>query len=93
MKQFALFIFILCSILVGCAGTSEPAPTPEPLKCDNGGLLDGPEGSRLLVECNRDVPNPPDTCERQAPGDYVCNIYHTSEADCESFPGLCKPPQ
>lgn len=67
--------------LVACGASSS-----EPLECANGGV----ENERLVVVCNRDVPAPPASCERTAPGRYSCNILHTSADDCAALPGLCK---
>jgi hypothetical protein len=89
MKALALFIFILSSLLAGCAGESEP----EPVHCKADSLVQTPAGERLLIICSGDVENPPATCERQSEGRYACNIYHASQADCEAFPGMCEAPQ
>jgi hypothetical protein len=88
----ALFIFILCLLAFGCA--AESSETPDPLKCKSN-LTMTPDGMRLLIECNRDVPEPlpaDSYCDKQGAGVYVCNIYHASDADCKAFPGICDIP-
>lgn len=92
MKLSAIFIFIivLVSLLSGCAASTDL--TPDPLKCRSE-IIDTPDGRRLLVQCNQDVQNPPNVCEVEGDGNYLCNVYHADDAFCNTFPGVCAVPQ
>lgn len=89
----ALFIFIISLFAFGCAGEAidEPAPVP-PNVCRADSIVTTPNGRRLLVECTRDVENPPSVCESVGNGEYLCNVYHADQVFCETFPHVCDPP-
>lgn len=84
---------LLTFLLLGCAGESDDTPDQPPLKCTSS-VLETDDGTRLLIECNRDVPEPlpaDSYCDHEQTGLYVCNIFHASDADCKAFPGICNP--
>lgn len=82
----ALLIAVL--LLVGCAA-EKVEPEPEPLKCSPGGIVEKPEGLRLMIDCNRDVESFPEECIRVNVGVYECNTYHAGQVMCETFRGIC----
>jgi hypothetical protein len=73
-------------VLVGCSGEATPAPA---LACSDS-RVETPDGERLLVTCNRDVPAVPDACELVAASTYQCNWLHATAEQCDTFPGICK---
>ena len=88
MKTTAIFL----GLVIGALGCQDPDEYyRQPLSCDSH-VVDTPDGLRLLVECNRDVENPPAECVPQGDGAYSCNTYHADEAFCKTFPGTCVSP-
>lgn len=81
---FAAILFVAL-FLTSCAGHSESGV----LECSSS-VEERPEGRRLMVDCSRDVENPPPECEPLGGGAYSCTTLHTYAEFCETFPGVCK---
>lgn len=78
---------VFALVLLGCSAQVEPE---EPLKCTAGGIVEKPEGLRLMIDCNRDVGPFPTECVRVNVGVYECNTYHAGQVMCETFQGMCE---
>jgi hypothetical protein len=75
---------LCCCAFVGCGGESVDCP----LACTST-VEERPEGRRLVVQCTRDVSDPPPECQPLGDGAYSCNTLHTYAEFCETFPGAC----
>lgn len=76
--------WLLGLALASCGGQA----TAPRLECWSDGVVETADGPRLVVACSRPT-EAPSYCQAVDVARWHCNILHTTEQDCDAFPGLC----